>query len=105
MVHECAHDPTSSTLPRYERATALMQQQHGRITCETIMDVLRDQQGAPLCICRTADTTLSPMEQRETVAGVVLDLHKKVMHLAPGRPCDVDFVPLALEPAAQGRPV
>jgi hypothetical protein len=45
------------------------------------------------------------VEQRETVAGVVLDLHTKVMHLAPGRPCDVDFVPLALETAAQGCPV
>jgi isopenicillin-N N-acyltransferase-like protein len=100
-TYECAHDPASSTQPRYERATTLMQQQHGHITCETMMDVLRDQQGAPLCICRTADTALPMVEQRETVAAVVLDLHERVMHLAPDRPCDVDFVPLALERAPQ----
>lgn len=93
---ECALEPASSTLPRYKRATTLIHQQRGEITCASLQDILSDRQGAPLCICRTPDRELPLPEQSETVAAVVLDLQQRIMHLAPGQPSAVDFVPLAL---------
>ncbi|NJO06834.1 MAG: peptidase C45 [Chloroflexaceae bacterium] len=86
----------SSTRPRYNRATELLAELRGQVTAPRLMEVLRDQQGAPLCICRTADESLHPADQSETVAAVVLDLPQRVMHLAPDRPCATDFVPIAL---------
>jgi isopenicillin-N N-acyltransferase-like protein len=97
---ECVHDPASSTVPRYNRASELAWGQHGQIGSETLMHILRDREGAPLCICRRADPTLPAVQQRETVAGVVFDLRERVMHLAAGRPCDVEFVPVAVGASA-----
>jgi len=34
---------------------------------------------------------LHPSERPESVAGIVLDLPGRVMHVAPGVPCDVEF--------------
>lgn len=93
---ECAIDPASSTIPRYNRATELLIPRRGRIDTATLMDVLRDRHGAPNCICRRPDARLHPAERAESVAGIVLDLPARVMHIAPGVPCDVDFTPVGL---------
>jgi isopenicillin-N N-acyltransferase-like protein len=91
-------DPTSSSLPRYQRARQLLQPYQAQITPATLMQALRDEEGAPLCICRSPDLSLNVADQRETIAAVVLDLDERIMHLAPGRPSTVDFVPISLEP-------
>lgn len=91
--------PASSSEPRYYRASALLRQHHGQLDAPTLMLLLRDEQDAPLCICRTSDDSLHPADQVETVAAVVLDLAQRVMHLAPDRPCATDFVALAMPTA------
>lgn len=84
----------SSTEPRYDRAVALLQQQHGQIDVDTMMDLLRDEYDAPRCICRTADPSLHPADQVETVAAVVMDVPQHMMYIAADRPCATDFVPV-----------
>jgi isopenicillin-N N-acyltransferase like protein len=46
---ETPFDPQSSTVPRYERASALLAEAHGRIDAPMLMALLRDEVGAPLC--------------------------------------------------------
>ncbi|NJL05469.1 MAG: peptidase C45 [Chloroflexaceae bacterium] len=84
----------SSTEPRYDRAIALLQQQHGELDVDTMMDLLRDEYDAPRCICRTTDASLHPADQVETVAAVVMDVAQRLMYIAADRPCATDFVPV-----------
>ncbi len=98
QASEAPIEPTSSTIPRYNRAITLLAHQRGQITPALLMGTLADTYDAPLCICRTPDATLPPVEQRETVAAAVLDLKARVMHIAPGRPSEVSFQPVTLQP-------
>ncbi len=91
--------PSSSTEPRYYRANDLLRHHHGQLDVSTLMAILRDEHNAPLCICRTADATLHPADQVETVAAVVMDLPQHTFYLAPDRPCATDFVAITIPPA------
>lgn len=91
-------DATSSSIPRYQRATRLLYPERGHITRRTLAAILSDQYNAPFGICRTPDRTLHSVEQRETIAAVILELPAYCMHLAPGRPSEVAFVSLYLAP-------
>jgi isopenicillin-N N-acyltransferase-like protein len=88
---ERALDPASSSVPRFDRASELLTRQRGALDPAALMDLLRDREGAPNCICRRPDMQLHPSERPESVAGIVLDLPGRVMHVAPGVPCDVEF--------------
>lgn len=90
-------DVSSSSIPRYQRATDLLQHSYGYITSDTLASILADQYDSPLSICRSPDPTLHPADQRETVAAIVLDLHARQMHLAPGKPSEVAFISINLE--------
>jgi isopenicillin-N N-acyltransferase-like protein len=96
QAHESPHDPASSTLPRITRAQALLETARGRISSDTLMAILRDRHGAPLCICREPDLRVHPIDRMESVLGVVMDLKRKVMHVAPDVPSRVEFIPITL---------
>jgi isopenicillin-N N-acyltransferase like protein len=93
---EAPHDPASSTLPRIARAQELLRAGHGRIDTAALIALLRDRAGAPLCICRDPDLAVTPIDRIESVLGVVMDLRRRVMHLAPDVPDRVEFTPITL---------
>jgi isopenicillin-N N-acyltransferase-like protein len=93
---ELAASTASSSEQRFNRARAILFNAHGRIDCDTLMSTLRDHTNAPTCICRHPVAHIDPMEQVESVTGVVIDLTAGVMHIAPGIPCEVPFTAVAL---------
>lgn len=83
--------PASSSQPRFERATGLLREQHGQISAATLKGVLRDREGDVNAICRLPDSNLHPADRVESVLGVVMELDRGVLHLAPDVPCKVAF--------------
>ncbi|MCX6016925.1 MAG: C45 family autoproteolytic acyltransferase/hydrolase [Chloroflexi bacterium] len=76
----------SSTLPRYARGTALLEEARGRIDLTALQTMLRDRDGGVNAICRYADPALHPVEQVEAVCGIVMDVAGGVMHIAADVP-------------------
>jgi isopenicillin-N N-acyltransferase-like protein len=82
---------TSSTLPRFARATALLDAARGRIDRAALQRMLRDRDGDRNAICRFADPTLHPVERVEAVCGIVMDVAGGVMHIASDAPARAEF--------------
>ena len=85
---------TSSTQPRFDRATELLQAARQNITTATFIDVLRDRAGDENAICRLPNLDLHPADRVESVLGVVMELDRGVMRIAPDVPCKVEFEPV-----------
>jgi isopenicillin-N N-acyltransferase-like protein len=96
MAGECPLDPISTSRERAGRAWDLLREASGSITVATMQALLRDREGAPRCICRKPDMRLHPVDRGESVLGVVMELGRGVMHVAPGVPCEVEFEPISL---------
>jgi isopenicillin-N N-acyltransferase-like protein len=92
---QAAHLPNLSTLPRLGRALELAaaRPKHG---IEDLQRLLRDESAGPLSICRKPDLSLPPEAQLETVASVIMDLGRGVMHVAPDVPSRAEYRPVAL---------
>lgn len=84
-----------STVPRLERARELAasQPKHG---IEDLKRLLRDESAGLLSICREPDPALPPEAQIETVASVIMELARGVMHVAPDVPSRAEYQPVAL---------
>jgi isopenicillin-N N-acyltransferase-like protein len=87
--------PNLSSQPRLERALihASARAKHG---VEDLQRMLRDESDGLLSICRRPDLSLPPEAQLETVASVVMELGRGVMHLAPDVPSRSEYRPLGL---------
>lgn len=92
----CAIPVKSSTVPRYSRASQLLQGLHGCIDAPALQSLLRDREGDGLAICRYPDMSLHPIERVESVCGVVMDTHARVMHLSPDVPERAPFEAIAV---------
>ena len=84
-----------SSVPRLERALkiAAAAAHHG---VEDLKRLLRDESEGLLSICRRPDPSLAAPVQIETVASVVMELGRGVMHVAPDIPSRVDYRVVAL---------
>jgi isopenicillin-N N-acyltransferase like protein len=91
IAGECPLDPISTSRERMGRGWELLQSAHGAISVATMQAILRDREGAPRCICRTPDMRLHPVDRGESVLGVVMEVERGVIHIAPGVPCEVEF--------------
>jgi isopenicillin-N N-acyltransferase-like protein len=91
--------PNLSTEARLERALwhAAARPRHG---IEDLQRLLRDESADLLSICRKPDLSLPPEAQIESVASVIMDLARGVMHVAPDVPsrCDYQAVGVVPEP-------
>ncbi|MCX7140107.1 MAG: C45 family autoproteolytic acyltransferase/hydrolase [Proteobacteria bacterium] len=94
--HQASLAPSLSTFPRLERITALTSAHSGKFSPADLQRMLRDESDGYLSICRRPDPSLAPEVCIETVASVVMDLGKRVMHIAPDVPSKVEFTPVAL---------
>jgi isopenicillin-N N-acyltransferase-like protein len=93
---ESPPDPLSTSLERYDRARALLEAQQGAIDLASLQAILRDREGAPRCISRRPDMRLHPVDRGESVCGIVIEVERGVMHVAPGVPSDVEFATVTL---------
>jgi isopenicillin-N N-acyltransferase like protein len=92
---QATHVPNLSTEPRLERARwhAAARPKHG---IEDLKRLLRDESAGLLSICRKPDRSLPPEAQIESVASVIMELARGVMHVAPDVPSRADYQPVAL---------
>jgi isopenicillin-N N-acyltransferase-like protein len=93
---ESPPDPLSTSVDRYDRARILLAAQRGNISVGHLQQILRDREGAPRCISRRPDMRLHPVDRGESVCGIVIEVERGVMHVAPGVPSDVEFEPVQL---------
>jgi isopenicillin-N N-acyltransferase-like protein len=92
---QASHVPNLSTVPRLDRARqiAASRAKHG---LEDVKRLLRDESAGLLSICRKPDASLPPEARIESVASVIMELARGVMHVAPDVPSLVDYQPVAL---------
>jgi len=84
-----------SSQPRLERARALAAAR-SKLGVEDLQRLLRDGHGGALAICRGPDPGQPWQARVETVASVVMELDRGVMHVAPDLPSRCAYVPVAL---------
>lgn len=91
--------PNLSSLRRLERARqhAAARPKHG---VEDLKRLLRDESAGLLSICREPDRSLPPEAQIESVASVIMELSRGIMHVAPDMPSRTDYQPVALSTEA-----
>ena len=88
-----AHDanPRGSTYIRLQRIQALIKESYGKITKETVMDMLRDRAGYPYALCTHENPKDPVTSQYVTNYGIIMDLTEGCFYLAPGNPCESEF--------------
>lgn len=84
-----------STVPRLERARqhAAARPKHG---IEDVKRLLRDESDGLTSICRRPDPALPEQARIESVASVIMELARGVMHVAPDVPTLTEYHPVAL---------
>lgn len=81
---------TADSLYRDFRARQLLEPKIGSITIEDFKTVLRDEFGAPRAICRTPHD-YPGHEPTMTIASMIFDLKRGVMHVAAGQPTRSEY--------------
>jgi len=65
-----------------------------RLGRDFVTAALSDHHGFPFAVCCHEDQRMAEPERSLTLASVTMDLQAKSMWLAPGNPCDTDYVEL-----------
>ncbi len=88
-----AHDaaPRASTYIRLQRIQALVKEAHGKITKETVMEMLQDHAGYPYSLCTHENSKNPVTTQYVTNFAIIMDLTEGCFYLAPGNPCESEF--------------
>jgi isopenicillin-N N-acyltransferase like protein len=76
---------------RLQRFGQLVKMHEGPFDREFFESVFADHATFPLGICAHPDPRVEPLQQYETVAGLIMDLAERRMWLASGRPCSAPF--------------
>jgi isopenicillin-N N-acyltransferase like protein len=95
VTDEVALPPSLSSKPRLERALAYAraQSRHG---LQDLQRMLRDESDGLLSICRHPDPALPEFARVESVASVIMELARGVMHVASDVPSRAGYLPVAL---------
>lgn len=96
---QATHIPNISTLPRLARAQSLAaaRAKHG---VADLKRMLRDESEGLLSICRKPDPALAPEARLETVASVIMELARGIVHVAPDLPSRCEYQRIAIAPQA-----
>ena len=89
LTHDAA--PRASTYIRLQRIKALVKEAHGKITNETVMQILRDHAGHPYSLCTHKNLSDPVTTQYVTNFAIIMDLTEGCFFLAPGNPCESEF--------------
>jgi isopenicillin-N N-acyltransferase-like protein len=90
-----APPPSLSSEPRLKRAAAFAAAQP-TLGVEDLQRLLRDESDGFLSICRRPDPSLPEQARVETVASVVMELARGIMHVAPDLPSRTRYRAVAL---------
>jgi isopenicillin-N N-acyltransferase-like protein len=88
-----------SSEPRLERARAIAGSR-AKLGVEDVQALLRDESDGYLSICRRPDPRLPWHLRIESVASVVMELGRRVMHVAAGVPSRCEYAETGLDPQA-----
>ena len=94
-AQECAPPPSLSSAPRLARAQHCASSR-ARLGVGDLKDLLRDESDGLLSICRHPDPGIPEFARVESVASVVMELARGVMHVAPDVPSKVDYETISL---------
>jgi isopenicillin-N N-acyltransferase-like protein len=100
QAHENALAESLSTRPRLARAEQLVAEMtagSSPLSLDDLQRMLSDEADGFLSICRRPDASLAPEQRLETVAGIVMELDRRVMHVAPDVPSKTAFYAIALQ--------
>jgi isopenicillin-N N-acyltransferase like protein len=98
--HAAINPPPSFTSePRLARAQAVAGE-HAKHDLASLQQLLRDESAGLGSICRKPDPAIPEFARVESVASVVMELVRGVMHIAPDVPSRCAYVPVALESEA-----
>jgi isopenicillin-N N-acyltransferase-like protein len=86
-----------STLFRAARLERLLRQDLGRLEAKHFRAAFADHFSHPTALCRHPDERQPAAKRTMTCASVLLDLRRRVMHVANGPPCEHDYVEFALD--------
>ena len=76
---------------RLERASQRLAAGRGAIDAAGLQALLRDHVNHPAGVCTHPDPRLPELEQDMSVASVIWDLQDRVLWLADGQPCEVEY--------------
>jgi isopenicillin-N N-acyltransferase-like protein len=93
LVPEVSKRP--STRLRYARVTKLLSEA-GKLDLSGVQKILTDHDDYPYSLCRHPDEAFPPEEHYQSVVSVMMDLHQKKLHIAPGPPCQHQYQTLTL---------
>jgi isopenicillin-N N-acyltransferase-like protein len=93
---EAPRAPTLSTEQRLACIQALVRGHRAPIGVDALQAMLRDESEGQMSICRHPDTQLPHEARVETVASVIMELARGVMHIAPDVPSKVGYHAVAL---------
>ena len=99
---EAPRAPTLSTEQRLARIQVLARERREPIGVGDLQAMLRDESEGSMSICRHPDVQLPREARVETVASVVMELARGVMHVAPDVPSKVAFRAVALSESVAG---
>ncbi len=80
-----------NSIYRDRRLETLLRREIWKIDPREIMYSLKDHFGHPYSVCRHADQKKPWYDQWQTNASVIMDLTARVMWIAPGPPCEVEY--------------
>jgi isopenicillin-N N-acyltransferase-like protein len=86
-----------NTLYRAERLRRLLMQDHGKLGLDRFKAAMADRFGAPSAISRSSDERVAEARQNMTNASVLIDLGRRVMHVAAGPPHAYAYHPFAID--------
>jgi len=81
---------------RYHRLKNLIRKDTGKITPALMMEKLSDHNNYPKSICAHVDSD-SHLPPSQTLASVIMVPEKKRVYIAPGNPCETEFVVYDME--------
>lgn len=76
---------------RLERASRVLADGRGAIDAAGLQALFRDHVNHPAGVCTHPDPRLPELERDMSVASVIFDLKDRVMWLADGQPCEVEY--------------
>lgn len=77
---------------RKQRAARLLEQEYGEIHFETISKIQSDLAFGTSSICVLPSKNMLELAQWSTLAGIIMNLSSMEIFVAPGLPCDVDYI-------------
>ena len=81
---------------RLARARQRIEARAGEVDADLLVEVLSDHDGFPYSICSHVLDQPSPLDNQQTIAGVVIDLTHRTMLAGWGNPCQAAFAEFAL---------